>query len=399
MQWRAVALLLLVSLAAILLLPAPAQTCPFCVDERGPTLAEEFNDCSLVIYGSLTNAKLDQKGGIDSGTTDLVIEKVLKSDDIIKGKKVITLAKYMPTASKSKWVIFCDVFKNEINPYRGEEVAAGSPMIEYLTGSLAIKDEPIEKRLRHCFDYLSCSDINVALDAYRVFAKADYAQYKEMAKKLPADTVAGWLKDPKTPASRLGLYGSFLGHCGDPKKHGELLRSMIEDPRKRMGSGVDGMLAGFVMLQPKEGLAWMKNVLKNDAGLENDEEKFHIRYATLKTLRFYWNNRQDILDREKILDAMGVALQVPNLSDFAIDDLRSWKAWEMNDQVLDLFGKESHNSVVIRRAILRFAICSPKDRAKTFVAEQRKRNPTWVEDTEEMLRFDTPAPKVVPTKK
>ena len=43
---------------------------------------------------------------------------------------------------------------------------------------------------------------------------------------------------------------------------------------------------------------------------------------------------------------------------------------------------------------LRFALCSPEPRAKKFVAEQRKLDKVWVEDTEEMLRIEEPAPKV-----
>jgi hypothetical protein len=387
---RFLAVLILAGLAAGFLPLAVSTACPFCMDERGPTLVEDYQQASMVLYGHFTNPKLDAKSGIDNGSSDFVIEQVLKSHEILKGKKVITLSKYIP-ASKSKFIVFCDVYKNNINPYRGEEITTGSELLKYLTSSLEMKDESTAKRLRHCFDFLNSADVTVSTDAYREFAKTDYKDYKDMAKSLPAKTLAEWLADPKTPTYRLGLYASLLGHCGDPKTHGDLLRSMLEDPKHRQSSSVSGIMSGYVLLQPKEGWEFIQKLLKNDT------EEFAVRYyAGLGTLRFYWDNRPDVLDKDKILLSMGEAIELQDMADFAIDDLRVWKAWNLTDRVLDLYGKQSHDHPIVRRAILRFALSSPNPRAVAFVRQQRQRDPTWVSDTEELLRIDTPAPKKLP---
>jgi len=389
LRWLLAAAMLVAGLAAVL----PAAACPFCVDERGPTLVEDFGQASMVLYGRFANPKLDAGGGIDNGTSDFVIEKVLKNHDILKGKNVITLAKYIP-ASKSTFIVFCDVYKNNINPYRGEEVAPGSDLLKYLTSALEVKDQPIANRLRHCFDFLNSPDLTVSTDAYREFAKADYSDYRDMAKSLPAKTLAEWLQDPKTPSYRLGLYSSLLGHCGDPKVHGDLLRSMLDDPKQRQSSSISGMMAGYVLLRPNEGWNYMKKLLSSD------NEEFYVRYyAGLGTLRFYWDNRPEVLGKDKIIQGMGQAIELHDMADFAIDDLRNWKAWELTDRVLDLFTKQSHDHPVVRRAILRFALSSPSQRAAAFVRAQRQRDPTWVSDTEELLRIDTPAPKAGEQKK
>jgi hypothetical protein len=380
----------LLACSIALLLPAPTPACPFCVDERGPTMVGDYVNASMVVYGSFINAKLDAAGGTDNGKSDFAIEKVLKSHPIINNKKMFEIHKYIPPSNK-KYVVFCDVYKNYIEAYRGEETGPGGELLDYLTSSLELKDAPLGDRLRHCFKFLNSSDLNVSTDAYREFAKADYGDYKDMAKKLPAQTLATWLDDPKTPPYRYGLYSSLLGHCGDPKKHGELLRKLIDDPKKRMGSGIDGMMAGYLMLQPKEGWQHLQSFLKND------KEDFFVRYAVRGTLKFFWEYRNDVLSKEEVIKGMELIIQLHDLADFAIDDLRLWKSWQMTDQVLDLFGKPSHNHPVVHRAIMRFALCSPSPRAKAFVAEQRKRDPAWVTDTEEMLRFD-PVPKVVPKK-
>jgi hypothetical protein len=366
--------------------------CPFCVDERGPTMVADFQQASMVLYGHFTNPKLGKGDDIDTGSSDFVIEVVLKSHDYIKGKKEITLPKYIPV-SKSKFVVFCDVYKTDVKPYRGEEAPPDSDLLNYLTGALKVKEGSRADRLRHCFNFLNSHDLNVSVDAYREFAVTDYPDYKDLAKTLPAETIAGWLQDPKTATYRFGLYGSLLGHCGDPKKHGDLLRSMLDDPKLRMGTGIDGLMAGYVMLQPKESYSYLQEVLKSE------REEFHTRYAALRTLRFFWDYRNDILSKDQIMKGMTLVLEMGDLADFAIDDLRNWKAWQMTNQILDLFTKDSHKHAVVKRAIMRFALCSPTDRAKDFVKEQRKRDPQWVRDTEEMLLIETPAPKETPEAK
>ena len=80
-----------------------------------------------------------------------------------------------------------------------------------------------------------------------------------------------------------------------------------------------------------------------------------------------------------------------DMSDFAIDELRRWQRWEHTKDILGLFDKKSHNLSVVKRAILRFALQSPEDAAKTFVAQQRSRDAAWVTDTEELLKAETGA--------
>ena len=152
---------------ALFCYPAGAKCCPFCAEEKGPTLVGDFNQASLVMLGSFTNFR---PGGEDGGTTDFVIEKTLKPHEAVKNKKTITFRRSIPP-TKSKFVVFCDVYKGEIDPYRGVEVPPGSDLVNYLTEALAKKDGPIGERLRLCFKYLNSADVDVALDAYREFQR------------------------------------------------------------------------------------------------------------------------------------------------------------------------------------------------------------------------------------
>jgi hypothetical protein len=376
-------------LAALALLvgnPLPAHSaqgrgcCLFFPNE--PTLMQTYREASLVVYAYFTNPKVD-KNSVDGGTSDLVIEKVLKSHAAFQGKHVITIPRLLPDAKDKKFIVFCDVYNDNINPFRAEEVVRDSILLDYFTGFLKFKDQPDAKRLRYCFDYLNSTDPAVAIDAYHEFQKADYADLQAVAKNLPPQTIVGWLGDPKTPSFRRPLYAFLLGHCGNPKTHGDILRAILDDPKIRESTGVEGVMTGYVMLQPQEGWKFLKEILQTEKA-----EQFNERYWALNTLRFFWSTRPDVLSKQQLLQGMDMALAAPDIADFAIDDLRTWKQWDKTGKILDLFKIPSHDNPVIDRAILRFALSNKTPRTDAFVAAQRKRDPVWVSDTEELLRAD-----------
>src|SRR5262249_44699270 len=152
-----------------------------------------------------------------------------------------------------------------------------------------------------------------------------------------------------------GLYASILGHSSKNKEeHAKLLLSLVEDPDKRVNSGVDGILAAYVMLKPKEGWQYVRGVLKDS------KQDFLMRYAALRTVRFFVDYRTDIIAKKDSVEAISQLLDQPDIADLAIEDLRKWKRWELTDRILGLKDKDSHDVPIIRRSILRFALCSPQ---------------------------------------
>ena len=221
-------------------------------------------------------------------------------------------------------------------------------------------------------------------------------------RSLPADTIAGWLQDPKTPSFRYGLYASLLGHCGT-KDHAKMLLSMIDDPEKRKGSGLHGLMAAYVMLEPEKGWAMLKDLV------QHKDKPFLVRYAGLQTMRFLWENRPDLASpkdeaagKAEICKGIAGVLNVTDMADFAIEDLRKWQRWEYADQVLGLYGQKSYNTPIIRKSILRYALQCPTGKAPEFVKTQRARDAEWVDETKELLDLETtpvaapPVPVVTP---
>jgi hypothetical protein len=239
--------------------------------------------------------------------------------------------------------------------------------------------------LRFFFDYLDDADPEISEDAIKEFGNSDYKDYRPVAEKFPPERLRAWLKDPGTPLPRLGLYGSMLGHCGKPED-AALLRSLIEDTKKRYVGGIDGVLAGLVLIDPKGGWTAVTDIL-SDA-----KKDFLLRYAALRTARFFWEFRPDVIGKDQIAESLTNLLDQPDLADLAIEDLRKWGHWKPAPQVLNLFGKPGYEVPFVKKAILRYMIRCPKHEfagAAAFVAEQRAKNPQWVDEVESLLNAES----------
>jgi hypothetical protein len=382
--------LTLLSFAAGLMLSSPALAfaCPFCSPNATTTYVAEVAQADLILYGSLSNAQRDPDDptGFGKGTTDLTIETVIKSHDIIKDKKKLTIPKYLPSDGKEyKYLIYFNVINGQLDPYRGDAFALDSKLPEYLKGAIEVRQKDSATRLRYFFDYLESPDINISGDAYGEFAIADYKEISEVAQKLPADVLIKWLKDPNTRGSRFGLYGLILGHCGKAAD-AKAVRALLDDKDRSYTSGLDGVLTGYIMLDPKEGWQYLIDLIKDPS------KEFPTKYAALKTARFFWELRPDVISHATILQAMKLLVADPGIADMPIEDMRKWKVWELTPLVVGYANKETHSTIkLINRAILKFAIVAavsdPKNKeAVEFVNAARARDAKQIEFLEDLLK-------------
>jgi len=385
---------LVAAFVAITLAAANLQACPFCAT-TGQTLSGEVDMANLIVFGTLSNAKRDPNE-FGKGTTDMAIEIVVKDHEYLKGKKSITLPRYVPAdpKSKSKYLVFCQIYKGELDPYRGEPVPPGSKIADYLKGALEVRSKDPATRLQYFFDYLDSPDNVISIDALMEFGNADYKDTRSIYHKLPAATLVKWLKDPNTPASRFGLYGSILGHCGNAKEHASLLRELLDDPKKRFSTGMDGMLAGYVILDPKPGWKYVVDLLSDD------KQEFLMRYAALRTVRFFWDYRRDVIPEAEIISAMKLLLGQNDICDLAIDDLRRWQRWELTSQIISLYSQKSHSIPIVKRSIIKFALSAPAENkeALVFLKQRREEEPERIRDIEELLKLEALPPPKLETK-
>ena len=363
----------------------PVQACPFC-SATGQTLLGEAKQSDLILFGELSNAKRDP-GSFARGTTDLTIESVIKDHEFRKGREKLSIPRYIPKDPEPmKYLVFCEVFGGKLDPYRGLAVKPDSDSPKYLKGAIAVRDASDEKRMAYFFEYLNVDDTAIANDALTEFGNADYKQTRELYQRLDPEPIVKWLKG-NPPASRVGLYGHMLGHCGKAE-HADALKNLLDAAKgKRRFTGIDGLLAGYVMLKPEEGWAYLRELL------DDPEEEFLLRYAGLRALRFFWDYRQDLKPAKEIVDAACLLLDQSDIADLPIEDLRKWEQWQVADKVLPLFEEDSHDIPIVRRSILKYALSMPKDdkAGQDLLAKARKADPERVQDIEELLKFEKEA--------
>src|SRR5262245_48245818 len=381
--------------AAALFVPAQANACPFC-PSAGQTLLGEVNQAHLIVFGSLSNAQRDPNE-FGKGTTDMEIDIIVKDHQYLKGKKKITLPRDVQTTKdKSKYLGFGDIYKGELDPYRGEQVPPDSKIAEYLKGAIDLKDKDMPTRLHYFFKNFDSPDWAIAGDAFQEFSNAEYKDVRAAGAKMDADQVLKMLKDPNTSIARFGLLGLLLGHCGK-ESHGKALRELIDDPKVKQATGLDGLLAGYIMLDPKDGLTYVAAMIKDT------REDFLVRYAALRSMRFFWEYRDDVLKKAAIVDAIKPLLDQPDIVDLAVEDLRKWQQWELAPKLVGLFDKPSHDVSIIQRSILKYALSAPADNkaCADFLTRMRsdEKQAERVRDLEQLLELEKPRPVDPKTKK
>ncbi len=61
-----------------------------------------------------------------------------------------------------------------------------------------------------------------------------------------------------------------------------------------------------------------------------------LRYAALRTVRFLWDSRPDLVSKKELTAGMALLLDQSDIADLAVDDLRKRECWDMANRVLAL---------------------------------------------------------------
>src|SRR5438876_1956987 len=90
-------------LLVLLALARPVHPCSICgVDfQNRPTLRQETTAARVVVYGTLSNARLNADAANGDGRTDLKVEQVIRGGDLVTGGATLTLPRYYPGDGKA----------------------------------------------------------------------------------------------------------------------------------------------------------------------------------------------------------------------------------------------------------------------------------------------------------
>ncbi len=369
---------------AVGLLATPVGACSLCGADlqASPTFRQEaaLPMARLILHGTIANPRAT--GGL-TGQTDFHIKTVLRDDPAVKGKKTLVLQRFLPVNDKDKpphYLLFCDVEAGKIDPYRGV-VIRGPETVQYVRKALALKPTETPANLEFFFRHLDDPDPEVSRDAFLEFAKANDGDIARAAPKLDPAKLRAWVKDPKTPQQRLGVYAILLGACGTDADV-ELLRTLLDSKEDRYVSAADGLLGGYMQKKPREGWALLQ------ATLADGRKPLLLRLAVLRTLRFGHGARPKE-SRPEVVKAMRALLAQGELADLAVEDLRRWGIWDLTADVLRSYGRKGFDSPLMKRAVIRYALTSPPTKETTaFLAGRRAAEADVVKEVEEGLKFE-----------
>jgi hypothetical protein len=376
-----------VALAAVLLASAPrADACTFCGENvrTKPTLRMQFAQAKAVVYGTLKNPRFDPK--TDEGFTDLHAAQLLKDDPARGNRNVLVLRAYLPVVGDTPagYVAFCAVAGGKLDVAFG--VPASEALVEYLRGSAKLDAADAPARLAYFFKHLASPDAIVSADAFVEFARATDAEIAKSAKHFDPAVLRKLIADEKTPGERLGVFAYLLGVCGGPGDAAFFAKLLKQSPLpERVRESFGGLLAGYVLLAPKDGWALAAGVLGDE------KESFAVRLSCINTVRFFQAMRGADCKPE-VLKCCAALLPQGDLADQAIEDLRRWGYWDLSADVFAQFGKPTHSAPIVKRCIVRYALSCPTEGAKKFVAAVRQSDPKLVAAVEEQLKLFAPVP-------
>ena len=359
----------------------PLAACTFCDGSlrSKQTLRLQFAQAKAVLQGQLKNPRFDRD---DNGFTDLQITSVLKDD--AGGAGGPRSPQLLPVVGNTPpdYLIFCGVSNGKLDPTGG--VAATPALVEYLKAAAKFDDADAAAKLGFFFKHLDSTDPTVAADAFFEFARASDSEIIKAAKHIDAAKLRKLIADDKTPAERLGVFAFLLGVSGGAADAAFLARMLNESPlSERSTIAFGGLLAGHILLAPRDGWAFTAGVLA-DA-----KRPYSVRLSAINTVRFLQATRGNECKAE-VLMCCAALLPHGDLTDQAIEDLRRWGYWDLTSDVLAQFPKPTHSAPIVRRCIVRYALCVPGDEAKRFVAAVKQTDAKLVRDVEEMLELFTP---------
>lgn len=344
------------ALGALFTWSAAASACEFC-SAPSLTLSEQLDQAdavALVKWISTQKAKPKSEDGDTPAqlakTTYEVVEVVKNSGDSLKEKSEIVLPEYHPGKAGDLAMLFG---LQATSLEWGQPIEVTEASFKYISKAPSPK-EPLVKRLEFYLGYLEFPDDLVANDAYGEFANAPFVEIRKLKDKFPRERVRKWVANPKTAVTRLGLYGLLLGLCGN-EDDAEVMKSRITESTEDFRLGIDGIMAGYLLLTGEEGL----EVLEETKLKQGVKVPFSETYAAMQAVRFAWNYGD--IKKDRLKQAMRLLLDRPEVADLVIADLSRWKDWEVQGQLMKLYDHKDYDIPSIKRAIVRYMLVCSKD--------------------------------------
>jgi hypothetical protein len=346
-----------------------------------PTMRQQIAQAPLVTVMTPTRC-FEAANGDNSFITELKVDQVIKAHAALGKQKQIQIARKLDVDPRkpAQFLVLFDVSKDgKLDPFVGIPIKSPD-VVTYVSKAMVLDAKDVPAQLDFFSQYLEHADNEIALDAWRELEYADPKVLRKAAAKFSRVKLRAYLKSDKVPNYRKKLYASLLGVCGIDTDV-DLLKSMLDGKHQEIE---EGLLTGYVQLRPREGWKRVREFL------QDKDSDFIRRYRALRTARYVYDERPDLIPKSEAIAAICLLLPQDDIADIVIEDLRKREYWDATTDVLNLAQLESHQSIpIVRRAIMRYALSAQHlPAAKTFVEEQRRKDAAYVEDIVELLKLE-----------
>ncbi|WP_437201102.1 hypothetical protein [Planctomicrobium sp. SH664] len=329
-----------------------ATACPFC-SAPSLTLAEQLDAAQAGILVQWVGGKPADREKSFIGETEYEILQVVRDETqkLEKGKTV-TLDRFRTGNKGDLYLLLGTVVDGAIEWSTPLEVTETS--FNYIVQAPS-KESPPTERLAYFLKFLEFPDTLIAVDAYSEFSNAPYEDIVPLADRMPREKIIGWLKDPDTEPTHIGLYGLLLGLCGKPED-AEFMKELIIKETDTFRLGIDGVMGGYLLLAGTPGLKTI-----NESKLINADVPFSETFAAMQALRFMWTYGKGRIPAEDLRASMRLLLDRPTLADLVIVDLARWNDWSIMDRLMQMYQDKNYDVPAIKRAIIRFMLIAEKE--------------------------------------
>ncbi len=384
--------------ASLLATSRPSFACPFC-EAPSRTLSELVDESDVVLVAEWAGGR--QRQGNVPGETDYKVVRVIENGTRTFQKgDTVTIVRFRE-GEKGELVLLTGIEQ------RGLEWDPPMPVDETLlryVEQAPKPDRPTVERLEYFLGFLEFPNQEVSNDAYAEFANSPYDEIVKLRAKFPRERLRKWIQSDATPPTRLGLYGLLLGLCGTAED-ARAMQAMVLEPTTEFRLGIEGVMAGYVLLTGERGLRVIEETkfkakLLTDADgnpildADGDPEPvpFSETYAGLQTLRFLQEYESGVIPQERLNQSMRLLIDRAELADIVIADLARWKDWSNIGRIVKLYGTKGYDSGAVKRAVLRYLLAAERApgpqaaRATAAIAYLAKRDPKFVPEAIEFIR-------------
>ena len=367
----------------------PALACPFCRPVK-TTFTEDINAADVAVLGELvarpkrpdlSEGELPAADIIDSYKTKFRISKIYRGDERVStGDEIVAI--YTGDAPVGAQCLLRGIGKDDLQ--WAPPIPLNVRAQKYVEQVLELPESGPE-RLIFFENYLEDEDSVLQGDAFDEFARADYQALKDIRDKIDHAKLLQWIQNPDVTPSNRRLYFTMLSVCRRQQDI-ELLQNMIVSGDEAQLKGLDSLISCYLTIAGADGIDLIEDQFLR-GGVFWDPEYVHT-YAAIMAIRFQGQESKTI-SRERLIAALRIVLDRPELADLVIPDLARWEDWGSMDRLVQMFKDAGEKSSWVRVPIVNFLRACPLPEAKEQLGELAKIDPDAIRRATTFFPFAT----------